>query len=65
MTSTTIETARLLLRPWRESDAEALYRYASDPAIGPIAGWPPHTSVEHSREVIRTVFSAPEVYAVV
>ena len=58
-------TERLILRPWQESDAGALYRYAKDPAIGPIAGWPPHTSVEDSLHVIRTVFSAPETYAVV
>lgn len=58
-------TDRLLLRPWRESDAEVLYRYAKDPAVGLIAGWPPHTSVENSLEIIRTVFSAPEVYAMV
>lgn len=59
-----IETERLILRPWREDDAEALYKYASDPDIGPPAGWPPHTSVENSRDIIRTVFSAPETYAV-
>ena len=33
-----METSRLILRPWRETDAEALYKYAKDPAIGPIAG---------------------------
>ena len=59
-----IETTRLILRPWQDTDAPALFRYASDPAIGPIAGWPPHTSVENSLEIIRTVFAAPEVYAV-
>ena len=59
-----IETERLILRPWREDDAEALYKYASDPDVGPPAGWPPHTSVENSRDIIRTVFSAPETYAV-
>ncbi len=57
-------TARLILRPWREADAPSLYEYAKDPAVGPIAGWPPHTSVENSREIIRTVLSAPETYAV-
>lgn len=61
----TLETNRLLLRPWQESDAAALYRYASDPAVGPIAGWPVHTSVENSLEIIRSVLSAPETYAVV
>lgn len=60
-----LESERLLLRPWREEDAEALYRYAQDPAVGPIAGWPPHRSVDESREVIRTVFAAPACYAVV
>ena len=59
-----IETERLILRPWREDDAEALYKYAGDPDVGPPAGWPPHTSVENSRDIIRTVFSAPETYAV-
>ena len=58
------ETKRLLLRPWREEDAEDLYTYASDPDVGHPAGWAAHTSVENSREIIRTVLSAPETYAV-
>lgn len=60
----TFETKRLTLRPWQESDAENLYRYASDPSVGPPAGWPPHTSVENSRQIIRDVLSFPETYAV-
>ena len=60
-----IETSRLILRPWREDDAEYLFKYAQDPDVGPIAGWPSHTSVENSLEIIRTVFAAPEIYAVV
>ncbi len=59
-----METARLILRPWREEDAESLYEYAKDPRVGPIAGWPVHTSVEDSRKIIRTVLCAPETYAV-
>ena len=59
------ETKRLILRPWDETDAEALYKYAKNPNVGPIAGWPVHTSVENSREVIRNVLSAPETYAVI
>lgn len=60
-----IETERLILRPWRESEAAILYKYAKDPDVGPIAGWPVHISVENSLEIIRTVFVAPETYAVV
>ena len=59
-----IDTARLILRPWNEKDADSLFKYASDPDVGPIAGWAPHTSVAESLEIIRTVFAAPEGYAV-
>ncbi len=60
-----LETERLILRPWKEDDAEDLYRYACDPLVGPAAGWPPHTSVENSREVIRNILSHEENRAVV
>ncbi len=60
----TLQTDRLILRPWRQEDADDLYQYARDPAVGPAAGWPPHTSVDNSRAVIRDVLSAPETYAV-
>lgn len=59
-----LATGRLLLRPWKETDAESLYEYAKNPRVGPIAGWPIHTSVENSREIIREVLSAEETYAV-
>ena len=58
-------TERLILRPWNESDSESLYEYAKDDRVGPIAGWPVHTSVENSYEIIKSVLSAPEkTYAV-
>ena len=59
-----LETKRLTLRPWAESDAEELYKYASDKDVGYPAGWLAHTSVENSLEIIRTVLSAEETYAV-
>lgn len=51
-----METRRIILRPWQDSDAPVLYKWASDPDVGPRAGWAPHRSVEESLEVIRTVF---------
>ena len=57
-------TERLILRPWEESDAESLYKYAKDPQVGPIAGWPPHTSVEDSRDIIKSVLAVNETYAI-
>lgn len=57
-------TKRLLLRPWTEEDAESLYQYASDPDVGPIAGWSPHKSVEESLDIIRHVLNGKECYAI-
>ena len=59
-----LTTKRLILRPWEEADAESLFFYAKDSRIGPAAGWKVHTSVQESREIIRSVLSAPETYAV-
>ena len=63
MTSLILETPRLILRPFRDGDAADVYAYAHDSRVGPIAGWPPHRSIEESQEIIRTVFSAPGVFA--
>ena len=60
-----METERLMFREWKEEDAPELFRYASDPGVGPVAGWPPHTSVENSLDAIRNVLSVPETYAIV
>ena len=59
-----METERILLRPWREEDAESLYRYASDPEVGPRAGWPPHQCVAESLEIIRTIFGGEGMWAI-
>ena len=60
-----METERLILRPWEETDAEEIYRYAKDPRVGPAAGWPPHTSIEDTRKVLREILMVPETYAIV
>ena len=60
-----METERILLRYWQESDAEALFKYASDPDVGPRAGWPAHKSVEESQEIIRTFFHNETTWAIV
>lgn len=60
-----LETKRLQLRPFAPEDAADVYAYARDARVGPVAGWPPHTSEAESREIIQTVFSAPHVFAIV
>ena len=57
-------TERLIIRPWEKEDAQSLYEYAKSPEVGPIAGWPVHTSVQNSLEIIEGVLAADETYAV-
>lgn len=52
------------MRKWTESDAESLFEYAKNPNVGPIAGWPPHKSVEESKEIIKNVLNGAECYAI-
>ena len=59
-----LETERLILRRWEDSDAESLYEYGKDPDVGPIAGWPAHRSINESRDVIRNVLNGSEAYAI-
>ncbi len=59
-----LETERLILRRWEESDAEDLYTYAKDSTVGPVAGWPAHQSIDESLDVIKNVFHGVEAYAV-
>lgn len=52
-----LETKRIKLRNWKISDAENLYKYASDELVGPLTGWQPHKSVEESEWIIQNVFN--------
>lgn len=60
-----LETERLILRPWEETDAEECYKYAKDPQVGPAAGWPAHKSLDETRQVIKDILMASETYAIV
>ena len=61
----TLETDRLILRPFTLDDAEGLYAYASHPEVGPPAGWAPHKDPAESRRVIETIFLPADTLAVV
>ena len=48
-----LETERLRLRPFREEDAEPMFRnWANDPAVTRYLTWPTHQSVENTRAVV-------------
>nr|WP_297174951.1 GNAT family protein [uncultured Agathobaculum sp.] len=61
-----LTTTRLLLRPFREQDVQALYEYSKDEAVGRNAGWKPHESLLESSDILHLVFlDQPAVWAVV
>ena len=47
-----LKTQRLTLRPWRESDLNDFYEYASVDGVGQMAGWVPHKTIDESREIL-------------
>lgn len=59
-----LETERFILRPWRDADAPTLFRWASDPRVGPPANWAPYVSIEHARETLHAVYCVPDTFAI-
>ena len=48
-----IKTDRLLIRPWVDSDLAAYFAYASLPAVGEMAGWKAHATIDEARIFFR------------
>lgn len=60
-----LNTERLILRKWRESDSFDLYEYAKSDLVGPNAGWKPHKSEDESKEIIKMFINNNDTYAIV
>ena len=63
VTGIRIETERLILRPWSESDLDDFYEYACVPGVGEMAGWPHHESKDTTLNTIRMFLRARDVLA--
>lgn len=59
----TLSTARLTLRPWRESDLEDFYAYASVDGVGQMAGWRPHRDRAESRRILGHFIEEKKTFA--
>lgn len=55
-----IETSRLLLRPFTESDATDVFQSCKNPNLGNNAGWKPHDTIEETMDILNTVFIGQE-----
>ena len=58
-----IMTERLTLRPWKLSDLEDLYEYASVDGVGQMAGWIPHKSMGESLEILNRFIAGKKTFA--
>jgi len=65
ITNTVLETERLILRPWLETDADDMYEYASVPGVGEMAGWKHHENKEETTRIIKSFIASKEVLAIV
>lgn len=59
-----IETERLVLRPFIESDLDDFYEYASVEGVGEMAGWHHHESIEKSQEILDIFIDEDKTFAI-
>lgn len=60
----TIETERLILRPFTKNDANDVFEYARDEETVKYLTWPAHESVNQSLFAIENFFQAPGTFAI-
>lgn len=58
-----LETERLYIRRFEEKDLPDFNGYASDPEVGPSAGWKPHESRKESEEILESFINSADVFA--
>ncbi len=63
ITGVVLTTDRLTLRPWRESDLNDFYEYASVDGVGQMAGWNPHRNVEETKMILSNFIKHKKTFA--
>jgi len=63
VTNIRIETERLILRSWQESDLHDLYEYAKVEGVGEKAGWNHHKSMEESEQILASFIQHKKTFA--
>ncbi len=60
-----IETERLILRSFKQSDLLDFYEYASVPGVGEMAGWKHHETIEKTQEILDIFIKEDKTFAIV
>ena len=63
ISTVTLKTKRLLLRPWRDDDLGDFYEYASVDGVGQMAGWLPHESKETTQMILDSFITNKRTFA--
>ena len=63
ITNVILETPRLILREWKESDLDDLYEYASVSGIGENAGFSHHKNKEESSKILKLFIEEKKTFA--
>ena len=58
-----IETDRLILRPFKQTDLGDFYAYASVEGVGEMAGWKHHESIDESQKILNSFIADDNVFA--
>lgn len=64
MTNQTIPTltgTRIILRPLTLNDASDIFAYANNPTVAQYVFWEPHTSIEDTKEFLKTILETKEL----
>ena len=59
-----LQTKRLLLRPWDDADAGELQELAGNPEIGKCCGWEPLDNIRDTLFVLHNFLEVKETYAI-
>ncbi len=59
-----IETERLILRPFKQSDLNDFFEYASVEGVGEMAGWQHHENKDISQRILDSFISEDKTFAI-
>ena len=64
ISNTILKTDRLILRPFKISDLDDFYEYASVEGVGEMAGWLPHKNKKESEQILNLFISGKKTFAI-
>ena len=64
ISNTILKTDRLILRPFKISDLDDFYEYASVEGVGEMAGWLPHKNKKDSEQILNLFISGKKTFAI-